>query len=218
MIKILGKEEYLKYSDLYKEMQNAMDCINYVIDCPWVYDHSNISREDTVLDVGCGAGGTGLFMATKCKRMIGVDEIDYPQFRETCNKWGISNARIIKTNAKELPFPDEYFDLAVSISALEHSTPEIANESVKEVARVLKKGKLLVATVAVSPDQPAYFPSESAVVEAFTNGTGMKLVDGTLTGWKWDSDEVRNKHKEFLSVYTSYQNWLPVGVIVVKER
>lgn len=217
MIKILGKEEYLKYVSLYKEMQQAMDCINYVIDCPWVYDNSHISKEDVVLDVGCGSGGTGLFMAKKCKMVYGVDELDYPAFRETCSKWEILNAKFIQTNAKELPFPEEFFDLAVSISALEHCTFEIANKSVKEISRVLKRGKRLVATVAVSPEGPAYFPTEESVLDVFTKGTGMKLLDDTLTGWKWDDAEVKNKLKEFLAVYTSYQNWLPVGVIVEKE-
>ncbi len=218
MIKVLGKEEYLKYDALYKEMQQAMDSINYVIDCPWVYDHSGVSKDDIVLDVGCGSGGTGLYIANKCKRVFGVDELYYPVFNETCIKWGISNAKFVKTNAKELPFPEEYFDLAVSISALEHSGFEIAKKSVKEVSRVLKRGKKLVATVAVSPDCPAYFPTEESVVDVFTNGTGMKLVDEDLTGWTWDSEEVKNKHKEFLDAYKNYQNWLPVGVIVEKKN
>lgn len=217
MIKILGKEEYLKYAGLFKEMQNAMDGVNYVIDCPWVYDNSNVSKHDVVLDVGCGGGGAGLYIATKCKMMVGVDELNYPAFRETCSKRGILNAKFIQTNAKELPFPEEFFDLAVSISALEHSTSEIANKSVKEVSRVLKRGKRLVATVAVSPEGPAYFPTEESVLDVFTKGTGMKLVDENLTGWKWDDAEVKNKLKEFLAVYTSYQNWLPVGVIVEKQ-
>lgn len=217
MIKILGKEEYLRYADLFKEMQQAMDGVNYVIDCPWVYDNSKVSKDDVVLDMGCGGGGAGLFIATKCKMLFGVDELDYPVFRETCSRRKISNAKFIQTNAKEMPFPDEYFDLAVSISALEHSTPEIANKSVKEISRVLKKGKRLVATVAVSPEQPVYFSSEEQVVDVFTKGTGMRLVDGTLTGWKWSDCEVKNKLKEFLAVYTSYQNWLPIGVIVKKE-
>ncbi len=217
MIKVLGIEEFLKYDALYKKMQQGMDSINYVIDCPWVYDHANVSIKDVVIDVGCGSGGTGLYIAKECKRVFGVDEQYYPGFKETCIKWGVTNAKFVQTNAKELPFPEEYFDVAVSVSALEHCGFDVAKKSVKEVARVLKKGKRLVATVAVSPDSPAYFPSEESVVDVFTNGTGMKLVDETLTGWTWDSEEVRTKHKEFLDAYKNYQNWIPVGVIVEKR-
>ena len=216
MIKILGKEEYLKYKALYKEMQQGMDAINYVIDCPWVLDNSKVSSDDVVLEVGCGGGGTGLYMARMCDRLIGVDEVEHPAFKEMCNKYGISNVQFVHTNAKKMPFPDEYFDVAISVSALEHSTLEIANESVKEVCRVLKKGKRFVATVAVSPDGPAYFQSESDIVYAFTKGTGMSLVDTTLTGWKWSDEKIKNMLEEFLSEYQSNQNWLPVGVIVKK--
>ena len=51
MIKILGKGEYLKYKALYKEMQQGMDAINYVIDRPWVFDNSKVSKDDVVLEL-----------------------------------------------------------------------------------------------------------------------------------------------------------------------
>ena len=175
-----------------------------------------MSKDDVVLEIGCGGGGTGLYMARMCDHMIGVDEVEHPAFRETCKKYGISNVVFVNTNAKKMPFPDEYFDLAISVSALEHSSLEIANLAVKEVCRVLKKGKRFVATVAVSPDSPAYFKSESDIVYAFTEGTGIRLVDDTRTGWVWSDDEIRKRLEDLLSEYPSDQNWLPVGVIVEK--
>lgn len=57
MIKVLGKEEYLKYMNMFKQMRNIVEYVSYPIDCPWIYDNAEISENDIVLDVVCGLGG-----------------------------------------------------------------------------------------------------------------------------------------------------------------
>lgn len=218
MIKVLGKDEYLEYSELYKKMQGRMEGLDYAIDCPWILDNANITKDDIVLDIGCGSGGLGLYISKLCKKLYAVDKIYHPKFKDTCIKKEIYNAKFIQTNAVKLPCPDEYFDVAISVSALEHSSLDVVNKSVKEIARVLKPGRRLIATVATSPEDTSYFLSEKDIINTFTKGTGMKLVDeSSLTGWKWNSEDVKNKLKEYLDVYGLYQNWIPVGVIVQKK-
>lgn len=224
MINILGKEEYIKYRGLYQWLQNEMEGINYVIDCPWIWDNAKIKKENTVLDVGCGNGGLGLLVAKYCKQLYGIDRENYPHFYETCNKFNITNAKLIISNAEDrMPFEDEFFDVAISVSALEHNNLDkmpvdknSVNRAVREIYRVLKKGSIFVGTLAVSPEG-GYFFSEQQILDLFLSGTNFKLLDeSSLTGWRYDSPEVSTKLNDFLSVYDSYQNWLPVGIILKK--
>lgn len=155
-----------------------------------------------------------------------LDARYYPGFEERCAKYGISNVKFIKTVAEKIPFPNEYFDVIISISTLEHNKLDVVNRSVKEIARVLKNGKRLVATVAIifedypHPRERPNFPfwSEDDIVQAFTNGTGMRLIDDTsLTGWKSDSKEIINKYKDLKTLTTNCTGWLPIGVITEKR-
>lgn len=223
MIKILGKEEYIKYRSLFQKLSSEMDGINYVIDCPWVWDNAKIKKEDTVLDIGCGGGGLGLLAAMYCKQLYGIDRENYPHFYDTCNKFNINNAKLIIGNVENrIPFDDEFFDVVISVSALEHNNLEkmpveenSVNCAVREIYRVLKKGSIFVATLAVAPGG-GYFSSEQQILDLFLSGTNFKLLDSSLTGWRYNSPEVSTKLNDFLSVYDSYQNWLPIGIILKK--
>lgn len=225
MLKILGKEEYIKYRSLFQRLSLEMEGINYVLDCPWIWDNAHIKKEDTVLDVGCGGGGLGLLAAKYCKQLYGIDRENYPRYYETCKKFNVNNAKFILSNAENpMPFDDEFFDVIISVSALEHNNLDEmpvennpVNRAVREIYRVLKKGGIFVATVAVSPEG-GYFSSEQQILDLFLSGTNFKLLDDSgLTGWRRESPEVSAKLKDFLAVYDSYQNWLPVGIILKKE-
>lgn len=233
MIKVLGKEEYLKYIDLIKEMKKSVVGIHYPIDCPWIYDNTKISENDIILDIGCGYGGVGQYIAKmKNCRLYGLDQASVNDvFKERCIKYGILNTKFIHSFADHIPCPNEYFDAVISISALEHNQLDIVNQIVKEIARVLKNGKRLTASIAVSTDSnkngDIYFKSEEDVIYAFTDNTGMRLVDTTsLTGWKWNSEEVISKYREYVE-FLDHSNlpwlppggrdWLPIGVIIEKN-
>lgn len=230
MIKVLGKDEYLKYTNLFRSMQSSIEGIHYTIDCPWVYDNIKISENDVILDVGCGHGGLGLYIAKekKCK-LYGLDKDDYHNvFDEKCKKYGILNARFVHEDAENMSCPNEFFDTVISISALEHCSLEHINRSVKQIARVLKNRRRLAATVAIIfenyyihhneyRDFPFPFKSEKDIIYAFTNDTGMRLVDDVhITGWNMQSREIIDIYKEYSMIIGSC-TWLPVGVIVEKR-
>ena len=87
---------------------------------------------------------------------IGSDA-DAGLLRELCSRWGVAQCvgvnpsvssvviddgiELVKGDCRSLPFPDEFFDAAVSISVFEHVTclPEV----LKELYRVLKPGGTL---------------------------------------------------------------------------
>jgi SAM-dependent methyltransferase len=117
------------------------------------------SREDRVLDVGCGAGRTALAIG----RVIGngfvtcLDEFDAGYIRGGGRKLLLRNlelagihdrAAIVQGNICAMPFADHVFDAAVSAHAIDHlgSGTEVG---LREVRRVLKPGGRFLMIVAV---------------------------------------------------------------------
>lgn len=101
-----------------------------------------LNKNSKILDVGCGKG----FMLHDFKQAIpditvrGIDISNY----------AISNSlstvkKYLKTgNAKKLTFPDNYFDLTISITTLHNLNLNDFKKSIKEIQRVSKKSFITV--------------------------------------------------------------------------
>jgi ubiquinone/menaquinone biosynthesis C-methylase UbiE len=92
----------------------------------------NLKPEMTMLDLGAGAGIVNqMNFRELASRVCGVDldprVVDNPFLDE---------GRV--SDAGEIPFPDESFDIVFSDNVLEHL--EIPDQVFREVARVLKEG------------------------------------------------------------------------------
>ena len=97
------------------------------------------SRGEIILDAGCG---TGVFTAHICEtgaRVIGL-ELSRPMLVRATNK--IMPFLSVQGDMRKLPFADDSFDKAVSITALEFI--EEAKIAVKEMFRVTKPGGIIV--------------------------------------------------------------------------
>ena len=94
----------------------------------------------SVLDVGCGTGGTTAYL-TRGHRVTGC-ELEQQALR-FCRRRGIE--RLVRASVERLPFRDECFDAALCLDVLEHHEDDVAVAS--EARRVLKPGGLLLATV-----------------------------------------------------------------------
>lgn len=84
-----------------------------------------------ILDVGCGFG-RDLFHISRnwdCE-LVGIDKYDFRK-REDCFKF-------IRTDSRNLPFADNYFDLAIANSVLTEHTEEDAQKIIYEMKRVAK--------------------------------------------------------------------------------
>jgi SAM-dependent methyltransferase len=103
---------------------------------------NHIEPTAACLDVGCGDGRTsGVWLRDYCERYVGVDIS--PTAIKQARSIGLDARQI--NDASELPFEDESFDAAVCIEVLEHLFAP--HEAAQEVARVLRPGGLLIATV-----------------------------------------------------------------------
>ena len=106
------------------------------------------SRNDCVLDVGCGDGRLTYFMAEKVNSIVAVDNQDYPlKFaRLIFDRLNVKNAEFKVEDITKLNFKDESFDKIACFDVIEHIPKDTAIMGIGELVRVLKKGGRLYLT------------------------------------------------------------------------
>lgn len=121
---------------------------------------------DHVLDAGCGFEPRIHVMPEIAAEMgctvEAIDSLD-PYWKGASEAWARLPAHpSIARNVMDMratTFPDAHFDVVLSISVLEHSSPEDRRASLTEFARVLKPHGLLVVTMDAlwpSPTVPGF--------------------------------------------------------------
>jgi SAM-dependent methyltransferase len=113
----------------------------------WGFKYVSIERHNTILDVGCGGGGTVRKLARIAVegKVYGVDlSDDSVAVSRAINKQLIERGRveIQKSSVSCLPFPDDMFDLVTAVNTY-YYWPDLVSD-MQEVRRVLKPGGRLV--------------------------------------------------------------------------
>jgi ubiquinone/menaquinone biosynthesis C-methylase UbiE len=94
----------------------------------------------TILDAGCGTGGTTLLL----KEFGLVHAIDYSlNALHFCKQRGVYN--LVNCTLLDLPFAQESFDIITILDSLEHIKDDVG--TLKQLSFVLKKGGILIITV-----------------------------------------------------------------------
>lgn len=118
----------------------------------FIVDFAQTLREKgckTILDVGCGAGRSAVFLAKEGFYVVGVD------ISPTALELALERARsehverciLVKHDFLELPFPDALFDAAFSCYGIENMPlPEIG-KALGEMRRIVKDGALILVTL-----------------------------------------------------------------------
>ena len=107
------------------------------------------ARYGRLLEVGYGSGIFMPHLAQHCDELAGVDRHDcHEQVTQQLAKHGV-HAELHSSDVTALPFPDDAFDCAVSISVIEF-VPDLA-AACREIARVLRPdGHFILVTPAKS--------------------------------------------------------------------
>ena len=105
-------------------------------------EEQHLQNSSRILDVGCGAGTYVRLLRKMGYRVVGLD-YSLPSLRKArmadIQKTGV----YIESNAYLLPFPDDIFDLVLSIGTFQ--AMEDPQRAVKEMARVLRPNGIVIA-------------------------------------------------------------------------
>ncbi|MEI7895988.1 MAG: class I SAM-dependent methyltransferase [bacterium] len=123
-----SKEEYLLY-------------LRHVF--AYEFAKENISKNSSVLEMGCGEGyGTSL-MSEHVEKITGLD-VDANAVDHAQNKYGSSNCTFTLYDGRKIPFRDNTFDAVISFQVIEHVEDD-AN-FVAEIFRILKNNGIFIVT------------------------------------------------------------------------
>ena len=106
----------------------------------------------SVLDVGCGNGRLLNFLVKYGIKYVGIDVSEKlvqiaKKIADEKITSSISSYSFLKAPATELPFANQSFDIVFAVASLYHiPSHKLRNQSVKEIARVLKPGGIFIMT------------------------------------------------------------------------
>lgn len=115
----------------------------------WGMDGAPVDEVKTVLDVGCGIGGTSRHLAKKMRGAevtgITLSPGQVKRGTDLAKDQGVTNAKFQVMDALAMTFPDNSFDVVWACESGEHMPDK--TRYVNEMMRVLKPGgKLMIAT------------------------------------------------------------------------
>ena len=118
-------------------------------------DGAQLTGNERVLDIGCGAGHTAIALAPHALHVTAVDVT--PEMlgvaADLAARRGLTNIDFQRQDATDLPYPDARFDVVSSRVAAHHCHDVRA--FVAEAARVLKPGGRLLLADTIAPEDPA---------------------------------------------------------------
>ena len=118
---------------------------------PTFKEHFNLDKSSSLLDVGC-AKGFMLFDMTRLIPGITIRGIDI-------SKYAIQNAKeevkpfLQVGNAINLPFPDNSFDVVISINTIHNLEENECLKSIREIERVSKYGSFITVDAYRNEDE-----------------------------------------------------------------
>ena len=121
----------------------------------WGVSHLDISKEDVILDIGCGGGvNVERFLQMTENKVYGLDYSEIAVEKSTkLNQDAIDEGRceVIQGSVSELPFEDNTFDIVTGFETV-YFWPDFVNDC-KEVRRVLKDDGIMFICNEAIPDE-----------------------------------------------------------------
>jgi len=118
--------------------------------------NADLRSDKVVLDVGCACSYFFLYIARLVAVSYGIDIID-----GYAAQWAVpweksileydeflsGRTKFTKQNAASLPYPDDFFDVVFTFSALEHFEGSDDSSCAREISRALKPNGVFLGTV-----------------------------------------------------------------------
>jgi SAM-dependent methyltransferase len=153
---------------------------------------------DDVLEVGPGPGMTTDLLRVEVPRLT-VVELDEQLAAALAVRLAGTNVEVVRADATAMPFDDGRFTGAVSFTMLHHvPTADLQDRLFADVARVLRRGGVFVASDSVASDDLAdlhhddvYNPVHPSTLEARLAKAGFASVDVRSNDFGWAAHAVR---------------------------
>jgi ubiquinone/menaquinone biosynthesis C-methylase UbiE len=144
-----------------------------------LFDHLEIRRDISGLDLGCGTGFPLIELAHlhgPSSHFTGIDiwADALERARTKCELHGLTNVDIIEADVASMPFPDAHFDLVVCNIGI-NNFPD-AGAALRECRRVAKTGARLVLTT----NAQGHFAELYALLDAILNESGLQPARDAL--------------------------------------
>tara|TARA_B100000212_G_scaffold339367_1_gene317720 strand:+ start:651 stop:1322 length:672 start_codon:yes stop_codon:yes gene_type:complete len=133
----------------------------------------NLSKNAKILDIGCGKGYL-LYDFLKILPTAEVYGLDFSEYAIEKSKKEIKE-NLYYGHANNLPWPDNYFDLVISINTLHCLYSYDLHKALKEIERVGKKNKYICVESYRNEYEKANLLYWQVTCEAFNN----------IEEWKW---------------------------------
>ena len=185
------------YGDDYPEEANP-DSFVTITDLRTIAKNLNVGPEKTFIDLGCGRGGPGLWIARETRaNYVGIDLSDNAIRQATQRLVNFKIEGTSKFQAGDmysLNFPKNSFDGALSIDAISFIPDPLA--AIKEAARILRSKAYFVFTTWENKKSQKINDYRSYLRES-----GFKIQSYSETpDWKQRQREVYQKTLEFKKV------------------
>ncbi|MDB5198805.1 MAG: SAM-dependent methyltransferase [Chitinophagaceae bacterium] len=171
-----------------------------------------------ILDIGCGDGATEVYM-NKYFPLWQISAIDISEksIEEAQNK-DVFNCDFKLYDGKDIPFPDESFDIIFMAGVLHHINLSLHNNLIREVNRVIKKaGRFYLF------EHNPLNPVTKHLVNTCVFDKDAKLLQSGNTRRLLAENDFKIKHKRFIIFFPrkgvlsklifleKYLQWLPLG-------
>ena len=150
--------EDVTFSENYSNIEGYAEEADYGLGCGIPTEHAKISKGDTVLDLGSGAGND-VFVARsivgETGHVLGVDmtEAMIAKANENKNKLGYDNVEFLLGEIESLPISDSTVDVAVSNCVMNLVPDKV--KAYSELFRVLKpNGHFSISDIVLNGDLP----------------------------------------------------------------
>ena len=156
-----------------------------------------ISKDESVLNIGCGDGVQAVIYRGSFRKMVGVD-INSDRLNvadKLAIYYGISNFETLNANVEDIPL-EEKFDKVIAIDVIEHVINP--DKLTQQAGRLLKDGGQLLITFPAMHDRWENF-------FRFVNGKILRRKGKTFAKEGWDPDfhQYNYKLKKWIGIVES---------------
>jgi 2-polyprenyl-6-hydroxyphenyl methylase/3-demethylubiquinone-9 3-methyltransferase len=150
------------------------------------------------LDVGCGWGREIKELAPFCKKIVALDN-DFKEI-ETAKSYlkDIKNVEFSIQDAKKTSFPDESFDIIISVGNTFGNIGEDKEKVLQEMKRLIKKeGKILLSVYSKGANSKRATAYKSIGLKIKTIENGKILFEDGLVSEEFSKDELKKIFEKF---------------------